>query len=92
MIPHHRAAVEMCENVLHYLPGGPVSDLARTIIRQQTQGIAEMEDILGPCGEICNRPQEVSCYLRRNARVLNTMFYAMAHVSGVGWSRTSCGK
>ena len=43
-----------------------------------------MEDILGPCGEICNRPQEVSRYLRRNARALNTMFFAMAHVSGVG--------
>ncbi len=84
MIPHHRAAVEMCENVLRYLTSGPVRDLARTIIRQQTRGIAKMEDILGPCGEICNRPQEVSRYLRRNARALNTMFFAMAHVSGVG--------
>lgn len=84
MIPHHRAAVKMCENVLRYLTSGPVSDLARTIIRQQTQGIAEMEDILCPCGAVCNRPQEVSRYLRRNARVLNAMFFAMAHVSGVG--------
>jgi len=84
MIPHHRAAVEMCENVLHYIASGPVSDLARTIIRQQTQGIAEMETILCPCGAICNRPQEVCRYQRRNTCVLNTMFSAMAHVSGVG--------
>ncbi len=84
MIPHHRAAVEMCENVLRYIASGPVSDLARTIIRQQTQGIAEMEAILCPCGAICNRTQEVCRYRRRNACVLNTMFLAMAHVSGVG--------
>ncbi len=81
MIPHHRAAVEMCENVLRYIP---VSDLARTIIRQQTQGIAEMEAILCFCDAICNRTQEVCRYRRRNACVLNTMFLAMAHVSGVG--------
>jgi len=84
MIPHHRAAVEMCENVLRYTVSEPVSDLARTIIRQQTQGIAEMEALLCPCGAVCNRPQEVCCYQRRNAYVLNTMFSAMAHVSGVG--------
>ncbi len=84
MIPHHRAAVEMCENVLRYTAGGPVSDLARTIIRQQTQGIAEMKAILCSCGAICNRPQEVCRYRRRNACVLNTMFSAMAHASGVG--------
>jgi len=84
MIPHHRAAVEMCENVLRYPVSEPVSTLARTIIRQQTQGIAEMEAILCSCGSICNRPQEVCCYWRRNTQVLHTMFFAMAHVSGVG--------
>lgn len=84
MIPHHRAAVEMCENVLRFIENRPVSDLARTIIRQQTQGIAEMEAILCPCGAVRNRPQEVCRYRQRNARVLNTMFYEMRHVSGVG--------
>lgn len=84
MIPHHRAAVEMCENVLGYIESGPVSDLARTIIRQQTQGIAQMNAILCPCGTVCNAPQEVCRYLRRNVCALNTMFSAMAHVSGMG--------
>lgn len=84
MIPHHRAAVEMCENVLHYAIDEPVSTLARTIIRQQTQGIAKMKAILCPCGTVCNRQQEVCCYQRRNARVLDTMFSGMAHASGVG--------
>ncbi len=84
MIPHHRAAVEMCENVLRFVESGPVSDLARTIIRQQTQGIAEMKAILCPCGTICSSPQETFRYQRRNACVLNTMFYDMRHVSGVG--------
>jgi len=84
MIPHHRAAVEMCENVLRYAVGEPVSALARTIIRQQTRGIAEMRAILCPCGSVCNRPQEVCRYQRRNSQVLQTMFSDMAHVSGVG--------
>ncbi len=84
MIPHHRAAVEMCENVLRYITGGPVSGLARTIVRQQTRGIAQMQAILCPCGAVCNAPREVCCYLQRNAQVLDTMFSAMAHVSGVG--------
>ena len=84
MIPHHRAAVEMCENVLRYTISEPVSTLARTIIRQQTQGIAEMAAILCPCSTICNSRQDVCCYQRRNTQVLNTMFSGMAHVSGVG--------
>ena len=50
MIPHHRAAVEMCENMLRYTTSEPVSILARTIIHQQTRGIAKMKDLLCPCG------------------------------------------
>ena len=84
MIPHHRAAVEMCENALRYTISEAVSTLAQTIIRQQTQGIAEMKAILCPCGTVCNGHREVCCYRQRNAQILNTMFSNMAHVSGVG--------
>lgn len=84
MIPHHQAAVEMCENVLRYTVSAPVGELARTIIRQQTRGIAVMEAMLRPCAAVRNSPEEVCRYLRRNDRVLHTMFSAMAHVSGVG--------
>ena len=84
MIPHHHAAVEMCENLLHYTVSEPVSSLAQTIVRQQTQGIVEMKSILCPCGTVCNSQQDVCCYRRRNTQILNTMFSDMAHVSGVG--------
>ena len=84
MIPHHQAAVEMCENVLRYTVSESVSTLAQTIIRQQTQGIAEMKDLLCSCGAVCNNCQEVCCYQRRNTQILNTMFSDMEHVSGVG--------
>ncbi len=84
MIPHHRAAVKMCENVLRYTVSEPVSTLAQTIIRQQTQDIVEMKAILCPCGTVCNNCQEVCCYRQRNMQILNAMFSAMAHVSGVG--------
>ena len=84
MIPHHQAAVEMCENVLRYTVSEPVSTLAQTIIRQQTQGIAEMKNLLCPCGTVCNSSQDVCLYRSRNTQILNTMFFDMAHVSGVG--------
>ncbi len=84
MIPHHRAAVEMCENVLRYAVSEPVSTMAQTIIRQQTQGIAEMKTLLCSCGTVCNGHREVCCYRQRNTQILNTMFSDMAHVSGVG--------
>ena len=84
MIPHHRAAVEMCENALRYTISEAVSTLAQTIIRQQTQGVAKLKAILCPCGTVCNGHREVFCYRQRNAQILNTMFSDMAHVSGVG--------
>ncbi len=84
MIPHHRAAVEMCENVLRYPVSDPVQVLARTIISQQTRGIAELEALLGPCALVRNGPQEVRRYLQKNNEILDALFYDMAHVSGVG--------
>jgi len=87
MIPHHRAAVEMCENVLRYPVSEPIQTLARTIVSQQTRGIAELEALLTPCTSARNEPREVRRYLRRNAQILNALFYDMAHVSGVGIER-----
>jgi len=84
MIPHHQAAVEMCENVLRYPVSEPVQLLARTIISQQTRGIAELEALMTPCGSVRNGVQEVRRYLQRNHEILETLFYDMAHVSGVG--------
>jgi len=84
MIPHHRAAVEMCGSVLRYPVGEPIQTLARTIINQQTRGIAELKSLLTPCTAIRNGPQEVRRYLWRNAQILEALFYDMAHVSGVG--------
>ena len=43
-----------------------------------------MKVILCPCDTVCNSCQEMCCYRKRNMQVLNTMFSAMAHVSGVG--------
>ncbi len=84
MIPHHRAAVEMCGSVLRYPVSEPVQTLARTIVSQQTRGIAELEALLTPCTRVRNEPREVRRYLRRNAQILDALFYDMAHVSGVG--------
>lgn len=84
MIPHHQAAVEMCENLLRFDVSAPLRELAETIIRQQTRGIGEMKAIVCACGRVCNPPLELCRYRQRNRQVLETMFFAMAHVSGVG--------
>lgn len=74
----------MYENALRYTISEPVSTLPQTIIRLQTQGIAEMKVILCPCSTVCNGHREVCCYRQRNVQILNSMFSDMAHVSGVG--------
>ena len=45
MIPHHQAAIEMSENLLQYTRYQPLQEIAQNIIKMQTEGIQEMEEI-----------------------------------------------
>ena len=45
MIPHHRAAIYMSENLLNYTRYEPLQKIARGIIEMQTKGIEQMEEI-----------------------------------------------
>ncbi|GAF08452.1 DUF305 domain-containing protein [Paenibacillus pini] len=56
MIPHHMAAISMSENLISYVPNGnaEVKKLAETIIREQTDGVSRMNNLLE---RIKNSPQ-----------------------------------
>ncbi len=45
MIPHHQAAIYMCENLLMYTNYPPLQEIARGIISMQRQGIEQMKEI-----------------------------------------------
>ena len=45
MIPHHQAAIYMCENLLKYSNFEPLQKIAYGIIKMQTKGIKQMKEI-----------------------------------------------
>ena len=45
MIPHHEGAIAMCENLLQYRIDPRLVDVAKTIIREQSEGVNELENV-----------------------------------------------
>lgn len=45
MIPHHRAAIEMSENILRYTKNNELIEIAENIISEQTKSIENMQEI-----------------------------------------------
>lgn len=83
MIPHHRAAVRMCENLLQYTTDLPLQELAQTIIRQQTHGIAQMEQLLPSCSKYVNSSGDVRQYEIQMQKILGEMFSEMKQAKTV---------
>lgn len=77
MIPHHRAAIEMCRNLLQYTTCIPLQNIAESIIAEQTKSIANMEDILCSCGRQRNSGQDINCFQNKMNRIMETMFTDM---------------
>lgn len=83
MIPHHRAAIEMCRNLLKYTTCLPLQDIALGIIEEQTRSIENMQQISSNCRHCQNCRQEVACYQARVDDILNTMFTSMQNACTV---------
>lgn len=77
MIPHHRAAIRMSENILKYTTNVQLQDVAIQIVREQTKSIADMERILGCCERLRNTREELCCYQREMERIMQRMFGQM---------------
>ncbi len=77
MIPHHRAAISMSENLLQYTVCGPLQKIASDIITQQTQSISDMCHVLECCQEYPNSCQDLQLYQHHFHTITQTMFRKM---------------
>ena len=77
MIPHHKAAIEMSDNLLLYTTFIPLQEIACDIIAEQTKSIQNMEKILCSCSRMTDSNQNLDCYQRKTENILTTMFTDM---------------
>lgn len=77
MIPHHKAAIEMSQNLLQYTTFIPLQDIALNIIEEQTQSIQDMLNILECCTELQNSQRALQHYQKNIDRITRTMFFKM---------------
>lgn len=88
MIPHHRAAIEMSENILKYTTNVALQDIASRIVTEQTKSIENMRAIECFCGKRCNSKQDLCLYQRRMDQIMQTMFSEMNHARST--NRINC--
>lgn len=77
MIPHHRAAIEMSENILRFTTDFAVQNIATNIIAMQTQSIKNMSNIECQCSSLFNSRQDLCLYQRQFQIITQTMFTQM---------------
>lgn len=77
MIPHHRAAIEMSRNLLCYTTDIPLQEIALNIIKEQTNSIHNMQQILCCCSRLQNTRQELCSYEERHHEITRVMFSDM---------------
>ncbi|MCM1495922.1 MAG: DUF305 domain-containing protein [Bacteroides sp.] len=83
MIPHHEAAIEMSENLLNYTIFIPLQNIAKNIIREQSEGIQEMQKILESCGQLKNARCDIMSYKRKYDDISEHMFTNMGNAVSV---------
>ena len=77
MIPHHRAAIYMCENLLKYTDYKPLQDIAKGIIRMQTRGINQMKEIMATTSGYSSTRDELNLYAERYLEITKNMIRRM---------------
>ncbi len=77
MIPHHKAAIEMSENILKYTANPTLREIASNIITEQTKSINNMLQIKQECSALTNTQQDLHQYQRNTNKILQTMFSHM---------------
>lgn len=77
MIPHHQAAIYMCENLLKYTECEPLKKIACNIIETQTQGIKQMQEIAKTTCGFVNSQKDVNCYISKYFAITRNMIGRM---------------
>lgn len=81
MLPHHQAAINMCQNILNYTQNPALIKMANSIIKEQTQSIANMEKILNTCSQPQNSPSDLYLYQSKFSEISLIMFNNMQNAS-----------
>lgn len=76
-IPHHRAAIQMSNNLLRFANNSSVRRAAQRIIDEQTQNISRMEEALPACDQLTNAQLDLRLYQRRMDLIHREMYAAM---------------
>lgn len=79
MIPHHRGAIEMSENILKYTTDITLQSIAENIIVSQKESIKNMDKIKCCCCETKNCSRDVWIYQNRTNQIMNVMFEKMGN-------------
>lgn len=77
MIPHHMAAIYMCENLLQYTNYSPLVTQANNIIEVQKNGVKQMEEIAKTTMPYINKEKAVNNYFKKYFRIINEMINKM---------------
>ena len=77
MIPHHQAAISMCENLLQYTTYVPLIEIANGIITVQTREIEEMTQILKTLSNSENKKEDVYLYIKKYKDITRDMIEKM---------------
>ncbi len=77
MIPHHRAAIYMSENLLNYTRYEPLQKIAKGIIEMQTRGIEQMKEIEQRTYGFRNIPRDVNNYIEKYLSITQNMIKKM---------------
>lgn len=83
MIPHHRAAIEMSENILKYTTNIALQDIALQIVEEQTESIENMRRILDCCSRMKNSERDLCLYQRRTDQIMQRMFSCMGNAGDI---------
>ncbi len=77
MIPHHQAAIYMCENLLRFTDNIELEKIARNIISTQTQGIANMREVAMTTNGYSSTRRDVTLYEKSYFNITRTMICRM---------------
>lgn len=77
MIPHHQAAIYMCQNLLQYTTFEPLQNIAQGIIQTQTKGIQQMREIAQTTSGYESSLLDIKTYMQRYLEITNHMLNRM---------------
>ncbi len=83
MLPHHRAAIAMSENLLRYTTDLELQRIAQNIITEQTRSIADMLQLRNTCVNTRNTPQSAARYAACVSRIVDGMLSSMESTRAV---------